>query len=175
MKITKWKNGEKTEIELAADEITALEKEKRKARMIERSRPLTEGEVFGMMVRQYVDTLEVDDNTALRMLGYYPEWREDIAYAVGFKVTHGGKLWRCIQAHTAQTGWEPENVPALWEQVCESHAGTLDDPISYDGDMALENGKYYVQDYTVYLCTRDTVDPVYHALSELVGLYVECV
>ena len=39
--------------------------------------------------------------------------------------------------------------------------------------MALESGKYYSQDNVTYLCNRDTGNPVYHALSELVGLYVE--
>ena len=43
----------------------------------------------------------------------------------------------------------------------------------YDGNMALESGKYYMQDYVIYRCTRDTINPVYHALAELVGLYVE--
>ena len=38
--------------------------------------------------------------------------------------------------------------------------------------MALENGKYYSQDGVTYLCNRDTVNPVYNPLRELVGLYV---
>lgn len=54
-------------------------------------------------------------------------------------------------------------------------AGTADDPIPYEGNMALENGKYYSQDGVVYRCTRDTGNPVFHALSELVGLYVEAI
>jgi hypothetical protein len=39
--------------------------------------------------------------------------------------------------------------------------------------MALENGKYYSQDGVIYYCNRDTVNPVYSALKDLVGLYVE--
>ena len=39
--------------------------------------------------------------------------------------------------------------------------------------MALENGKYYVQDGVTDLCNRDTVNPVYNALADLVGQYVE--
>ena len=39
--------------------------------------------------------------------------------------------------------------------------------------MALVNGLYYTPGGVLYLCNRDTVNPVYHALSELVGLYVE--
>ena len=69
--------------------------------------------------------------------------------------------------------WEPENVPALWEEICETHDGSLYDPIPYEGSMALVSGKYYRQDVVVYLCSRDTVNPVYNPLRELVGIYVE--
>ena len=63
-------------------------------------------------------------------------------------------------------------MESLYAEVCETHAGTLDDLIPYDGNMALENGKYYIQNSTIYLCNRDTVNPVYNPLSELVGIYV---
>ena len=33
--------------------------------------------------------------------------------------------------------------------------------------------KNYSQDGVTYLCNRDTVNPVYNALRELVGIYVE--
>ena len=126
-----------------------------------------------MLIAQQINTLTVDDNTALRMVAFYPEWAENAEYTAEYKVQRNGKLWRCIQAHTSQTGWEPENAASLWTEICESHAGTLEDPIPYSGNMALESGKYYSQDNKVYRCTRDTVNPVYNALSELVGLYVE--
>lgn len=35
------------------------------------------------------------------------------------------------------------------------------------------DGKYYTQDGIVYVCTRDTVNPVYNNLADLVGIYVE--
>ena len=139
----------------------------------ERTRPLTAEEVTAMLTRQQINILNVDDNTALRMLTFYPEWAANAEYTIGYKVQRGGKLWRCIQAHTAQAGWEPENAASLWTEICETHAGTLEDPIPYSGNMALESGKYYSQDGKIYRCTRDTVNPVYNALSELVGLYVE--
>ena len=115
----------------------------------------------------------LDDRTALSAVALYPAWAAGVDYATGYKVQHGGRLWRCIQAHTSQDGWEPENAPALWTEICETHAGTLNDPIPYSGNMALESGKYYSQSGVVYLCTRDTVNPVYSALADLVGIYVE--
>lgn len=53
------------------------------------------------------------------------------------------------------------------------HDGTQYDPIHYDGNMTLESGKYYIQDYVIYQCTRDTGIPVFNPLAELVGIYVE--
>lgn len=144
-----------------------------KVNLIERSRPLTTDEVYRMVVTQQINTLTVDDNTALRMKDFYPEWTANTTYPSDHKVKHNGKLWRVVQAHTSQVGWEPENATSLWTEVNETHAGTADDPIPYSGNMALETGKYYMQDYEIYLCNRDTVNPVYNALSELVGLYVE--
>jgi hypothetical protein len=138
----------------------------------ERTRPLTEAEVSRMLITEQINTLTVDDNTALRMMEFYPEWAVNIAYTVGFKVRYNGKLWRVVQAHTSQNGWNPTAAASLWEQINETHAGTEDDPIPYSGNMALESGKYYMQDYVVYLCIRDTINPVYNALSELVGIYV---
>ena len=158
---------------MTAEEIAAIEAEVARYEAIERTRPLTESEVSRMLIAQQINTLTVDDNTALRMVAFYPEWAENTEYTAEYKVQRNGKLWRCRQAHTSQTGWEPENAASLWTEICESHAGTLDDPIPYSGNMALESGKYYMQDGKVYRCTRDTGNPVYNALSELVGLYVE--
>lgn len=160
-------------IDLTAEEVAAIKTEAVKAQLAERQRPLTAEEVTHLLLRQNVNTLEVDDNTALRMMGFYPEWEADTDYTAGHKVQRGGRLWRALQTHTAQTGWEPENAASLWEQICETHSGTADDPIPYEGSMALTNGLYYVQDYVIYRCTRDTGVPVYHALADLTGVYVE--
>lgn len=161
--------------DLTAEEVAALKTEAVKAQLAERQRPLTAEEVTHLLLRQSVNTLEVDDNTALRMMAFYPEWEADTAYAAGHKVQRGGRLWRALQTHTAQTGWEPETATSLWEQINETHSGTADDPIPYEGNMALEEGLYYVQDYVIYRCKRDTGGPVYNPLRELAGLYVETV
>ena len=115
----KYINGQY--IDMTAEEIAAMEAEAARYEAAERTRPLTAEEVTAMLIKQQVNSLTVDDNTALRMLTFYPE----------------------------------------------------EDPIPYNGNMALESGKYYLQNSKIYRCTRDTVNPVYNALSELVGLYVE--
>lgn len=166
-------NGVKTEI--PADEIAAMEQDQAAHEAAERTRPLTAEEVTRLLIAKQINTMDVDDQTALRMTEFYPEWANGQDYTAGYKVQYSGKLWRCKDpGHTSQAGWEPSiNTASLWEEICESHDGTLADPIPYDGNMALESGKYYIQDYVIYLCTRSTGQPVYNALSELVGLYVE--
>ena len=159
--------------DMTAEEVVAMQDAAARAEALERTRPLSLGEVQEMMVRAQINTLAVDDNTALRMVEFYPEWATDTAYTAGYKVQRGGKLWRCKQAHTAIATWEPENAASLWEVINETHDGTKCDPIPYDGNMELEAGKYYIQNNVVYLCNRDTGQPVYNALSELVGLYLE--
>jgi len=46
-----------------------------------------------------------------------PEWAAGTTYAVDDEVTYEGTTYRCIQGHTAIVGWQPPNVPALWEAI----------------------------------------------------------
>lgn len=126
---------------------------------------------FRSVIEQAAQSL--DDNTALTAPALLPEWTSGTDYTQDYKVRREGKLWRCLQAHTAQDGWEPGIAASLWEQINKSNLGTLDDPIPYSGNMVLSAGLYYTQNGVVYRCTRDTVNPVYNSLAELVGLYVE--
>lgn len=124
------------------------------------------------------------DADAVEIKTVYPEWRSLIGVTVsqGFKFQHDVKLYKTKQpSYTFVETYVPgtQGTESLFEVIDETHAGTIDDPIPYDGNMALEKGKYYSQSGDqsgeVYLCTRDTGIPVYNPLSELVGLYVELV
>jgi chitodextrinase len=42
-------------------------------------------------------------------------WVAGHAYKAGDQVTYSGVTYKCLQAHTSQVGWEPPNVPALWQ------------------------------------------------------------
>ncbi|MBQ7786162.1 MAG: hypothetical protein IJ381_08485 [Clostridia bacterium] len=162
-------------VELTADEITEMHREQGRAAVQERKRPLSENEVLSMLLRQSVNTITVDDQTALRMMDYYPAFAAGMTVSTGDKLTYGGKLYRVITGHTTQADWTPDVTASLFVRIDEEHDGSEFDPIPYEGNMALENGKYYTQGGVTYLCTRDTGAAVYQALSELVGLYVEVV
>ncbi|MEX3617021.1 lytic polysaccharide monooxygenase [Paenibacillus glucanolyticus] len=42
-------------------------------------------------------------------------WAANTAYAANTLVSYDGKVYKCLQAHTSLPGWEPSNVPALWQ------------------------------------------------------------
>lgn len=169
-------DGEK--LVLDEDKLSELEKDQRQEdakheQMIRKESARME--ITDAVLTATINTVPVDDATALRWIDFYPEWSSSNTYVTGFKVNYNDRLWRCIQAHTSQIGWEPVNTPSLWEEICESHSGTIDDPIPYNNNMTLESDKYYTQFGVTYRCIRDTGVPVYNNLSDLVGLYVEIV
>lgn len=162
---------------LTDEEIAELQeqadRDAERAKVLERTRPLTAEEVTAMLIRQQINTLAVDDATALRMVAYYPDWTAGTAYAAGDRVVYNGDLYKVLQAHTAQDTWQPgAGTESLYTRIDEQHDGTKYDPIPYSGNMALEAGKYYIQSGKTYLCNRGTGNPVYHTLAALVGLYV---
>lgn len=143
----------------------------------EARRPFTESEVLALLIPQQINTLAVDDNTALRMKTFYPAFEDVIGQTVkqGFKFTYAEKLWKTEQPEmTIQAHYAPgAGTESLYSEVCETHAGTKEDPIPYAGNMELKAGLYYMQDWVIYLCTRDSIYPVHNTLADLVGHYVE--
>ena len=47
--------------------------------------------------------------------GTFAAWQAGHGYKTGDKVSYLGHDYKCIQAHTSLVGWEPPNVPALWQ------------------------------------------------------------
>lgn len=166
-----YENG--TVREMDVGEVAALQDARDRAETEEKRRPLSQAEVQEMLVRQQINTLVVDDQTALRMVSYYPTWTDGATYAAGDRLVYNGDLYRVLTAHTAQKSWLPgAGTENIYVRIDEQHDGSKYDPIPYSGNMELESGKYYSQGGATYLCNRDTGNPVYHALPELVGLYV---
>lgn len=127
-------------------------------------------------VKAGIQTMNLTDEESLEVKDLYPEWESKMGQQVNAeeKYRYGGRLWKVLQQHTVQENWKPgEGTESLYTEVSKGHAGTKEDPIPYNNNMELENGKYYSQDGVTYLCTRDTGIPVYNALKDLVGIYVE--
>ena len=132
-----------------------------RAKVLARTRPLTEDEVAAMLVRQQINTLTVDDQTALRMLEFYPEWNCLIGQTVDkaeYKFQHNGKLYKTIPAnHTFQADWVPGvGTESIYVRIDEAHDGTKYDPIPAARGMEYVYGLYYLdsEDGKLYLCQR---------------------
>ena len=54
------------------------------------------------------------DEQAELVPALWHEWAAGVSYAIGDRVSYVDALWRCVQAHTSQEGWEPDKAPALW-------------------------------------------------------------
>ena len=118
--------------------------------------------------------VSLSDTDALDGVELFPVWAVGLSYTEGERLRCGDKLYRVLQAHTSQADWTPDSTPSLYAEVEKPGQGdTPDDPIPYSGNMELFEGKYYSQDGVTYRCTRSTGTPVYNALRDLVGTYVE--
>lgn len=94
---------------------------------------LTEEQAFGILKNdplflEWIDPVQdaldellpiLTDEQAEMVTNMYPEWAVDISYTVGERVQYNSKLYRCVQAHTSQEGWEPPATPALWVRTAK--------------------------------------------------------
>lgn len=131
-----------------------------------------------------INTIELTNERSLQFKSLYPKWESFIGKSLeaNFKIQYNDRLYKVRQKVNTvldQDGYRPgeSGSEALYEEINEveagGNAGTLEDPIPYNNNMELFNGKYYSQNGSIYKCTRDTGQAVYHDLESLVGIYVE--
>ena len=136
--------------DMTTEELADMQDAAAQAEAEEKRRPLSFYEVQEMLVRQQINTLTVDDQTALRMVEYYPA-PDAASYAAGDRIQYNGKLYKCLQAHTAQADWNPVDAPSLWAEVLAGQDGTaIGEWVQPDstnpymrGDRVSYNGKIY--------------------------------
>ena len=110
------------------------------------------------------------DEEALSVKELYPEW--SYLCEVGYKATDAGfkfryvangetKLYKTIQENfTFQPQWIPgEGTAAIYTQIVEGQAGTLEDPIDVPDTVPPDSftyviGKYYRYNDVIYKCQR---------------------
>lgn len=112
----KYVNGEY--IELTPSEIASMQAEQRKWGLSEKSRPMTESEVFRLFIAQNINTVITDDKTASRAVEFHPTLKQD-----GSLIAHGTKInWEGKLKRAAVDLWDteannPDNAPTLWEDI----------------------------------------------------------
>lgn len=118
-----------------------------------------------------IQSYALTDNENLSVMDLYPEWGDFVGGSLqqGFKVVHGGKLYRVRQDVAVVLENQPPSIytAALYEEINETHEGTQADPIPYNNNMELEQGKYYTQGGVTYYCHTGSGQAVYNDLADL--------
>ncbi len=117
------------------------------------------------------------DDEAKKVPALFPLWETEKAYAVGDRVWYQASLYKCVQAHTSLSTWNPKDAVSLWANVSEESQeadGSREHPFEWQSGMTCYNGKYYIEDNILYICTRDSGGPVYNRIADLpMGLYFQ--
>lgn len=59
----------------------------------------------------------LSDDQAITVPELFPAWENNHSYRIADKVSRGDILYKCVQAHTSQADWVPENTPSLWVRM----------------------------------------------------------
>jgi hypothetical protein len=168
-------------IDLTPEEIAAVRKEQACAEAYERKRPLSEAEVTRMIIAEQINTLAVDDATALRMREYYPDFDELVkrkytAKDAGYKFRYGDILYKTAQPNIAFVAHYPPGVgmESMYTRIDETHDGSEYDPVPFASNMVLELGKYYTDGGVLYYCYNGSGNAVHGALAHMAA-FVEVV
>ena len=103
------------------------------------------------VIEDAVAAYDLDDAAALEVVELFPAWQSGEEYALGARVQYGGKLYECVNAHTASNEWSPPAAASLWDEV------KVDPVTGYDewqqpsgahdayntGDRVIYNGAVY--------------------------------
>ena len=105
------------------------------------------------LLRNLIEQLAItlDDATALTGIELFPTWGLT-SYSIGDRVQYNGTLYKCIQAHTAQSDWTPDATPALWVVVTVEEWPEWVQPTGAQdayakGSKVTHNGKKWISSY----------------------------
>lgn len=152
--------------EIYVPDQTAVERKPSKFELIE-----------NLIIKQFNERTDISNEDALTNAILVYEWNTYIGKSLnkGQIVSYDDLLYRIIQDINVvnETEFPSINTSALYEVIDKEHSGTIEDPIPFNPPMEIFVDKYYSQNDVIYLCTRNSENPLSYNLSDLVGLYVE--
>lgn len=105
----------------------------------------------------YKASASISDEDALEAKELFALWKKDKRYETNERVRFEDKLYKCVQAHTSQEGWEPPATPALWTEVAKpGEIPVWRQPTgAQDAYMTGDKVHYPTADDPVYVSTVD--------------------
>ena len=61
----------------------------------------------------------IPDADAPDAMTLFRKWAPGLDLVAGQRLQHAGKLYKVIQPHTSQEGWEPDKTPALFTEIAK--------------------------------------------------------
>lgn len=114
-------------------------------------------EVIGAFNITFVTLCEndnIDEVTAFEHASLFAEWAPNISYKQKAIRKYEDKLYKCLQDHTSQDGWDPSQAPSLWKVVGDptEEWPEWSQPVGAGdgyalGDKVSHNGKHWISNF----------------------------
>lgn len=96
-----------------------------------------------------------DDSVVLETPQLLPEWKAGVAYKTGKKIQYGGIVWKVLQDHTSQEGWEPGAAPSLFAEVLIPDPDVIPEWKQPDSTNPYMKGDKVTHNGSTWVCTID--------------------
>ena len=125
-----------------------------------------------------INTRGFADEEALDNMEWFPVWGDENAYMgmpveKGFMFRHKAEgeeeysLYKSLKKHLLSAEWIPgQGTESLYAKV-SLHKGTKEDPIPYEQNMLIEEGKYYTQYDVLYIGLQTTLTGYPYDLKDM--------
>lgn len=144
-----------------AEELAEMQAIERVETIKDASRPLTDSEILRIDMRQRVNSLTIDNQTAGRMIDYFPTMKEVgaegalIPAKTRIRDDHDlSVIWRSNVDLWNTTENSPTNAPTLWDKIAY-HNGIRIIPDTIPATLAWMNGELGWRDGHIYKSGMD--------------------
>jgi hypothetical protein len=111
----------------------------------------SQAEKYRQLINKTAVTLTDDEAAYVPMM--FERWAAGVAYEVGHRVCYNDRLYKVLQAHTSQAGWEPDAAVSLFAEILIPDPSVIPEwvqPSSTNpymkGDKVRHNGNVWVSD-----------------------------
>ena len=101
-----WKDSKQIKQEELQQEKQAEHQEKKQ---------VAEKLIMDRMVSDYILSTDLSDAEKDIFINLFDLWNPGVSYSVGDKLVYEGLAYEVIQAHTSQSDWLPNELPALYK------------------------------------------------------------